>query len=532
MPLFTKQQNPEAAVNKLLKQLAVNIDPTAISAELDKHPDYPSLLAISDVLTSFGIENAAFRVEPEKLPDVPRPFIVHTTLNGGDFVVVNKMDGDNAFVSSDKWSSHKLSLQEFKKIFSGVVLTAEPTSTVSTSNLSPFLARIKTPLIVVSLVLIFITTLGLQTGYFVNSNWQVALFTIFKSAGLITSILLLIQSIDSNNPLVQVLCNTVGKKDCNAILSSKAAKVFDWLSWSEVGFFYFAGTWLLVLFGGNSPFILSALLVLNVISLPYTFYSIYYQARVAKQWCLLCCTVQALLWLEFISLAPTLFNGTEIDLAGFGIKSISLIAVCLLSPVILWAVSKPMFLKLQQLRPLKEQLRKFKYNTGLFNKMLNEQPKCTLPDEEWSIVLGNVEANNIITMVTNPYCSPCAKTHRLLDELLEQNANVQARIVFTANNEDHDIKTPVSRHLMALNNSADKALVRQALNDWYGQKQKNYEAWAKVYPAELQETEFYKIDRQHEWCKKAEVTATPTLALNGYRLPDLYQLTDLKYMLE
>jgi len=30
----------------------------------------------------------------------------------------------------------------------------------------------------------------------------------------------------------------------------------------------------------------------------------------------------------------------------------------------------------------------------------------------------------------------------------------------------------------------------------------------------------------------AEVTATPTLLLNGSRLPDLYQLTDLKYMLE
>jgi len=30
----------------------------------------------------------------------------------------------------------------------------------------------------------------------------------------------------------------------------------------------------------------------------------------------------------------------------------------------------------------------------------------------------------------------------------------------------------------------------------------------------------------------AEVTATPTLLLNGNRLPDLYQLTDLKYMLE
>jgi len=86
---------------------------------------------------------------------------------------------------------------------------------------------------------------------------------------------------------------------------------------------------------------------------------------------------------------------------------------------------KPLFLKVQQSQPLKAQLRKFKYNTELFNQMLTTQPKYTQPDDAWSIVLGNVEANNIITMVTNPYCQPCSKTHKLLDELLEQNGNIQ-----------------------------------------------------------------------------------------------------------
>ena len=41
-----------------------------------------------------------------------------------------------------------------------------------------------------------------------------------------------------------------------------------------------------------------------------------------------------------------------------------------------------------------------------------------------------------------------------------------------------------------------------------------------------------KMDKQKAWCEMAEVTATPTMLLNGYRLPDLYQLPDLKYMLE
>ncbi|MFI5139573.1 MAG: cysteine peptidase family C39 domain-containing protein [Sphingobacteriales bacterium] len=537
---LTNYPNPDAAVNKLLKNLSINIDPAAISAELDKHPDYPSLLAISDVLTAFNIENTAFRVEPDKVVNIPVPFIAHTNLNGGDFVVVNKIKDGNVYVAGEKWNRHKLSIEEFKKIFTGVVLTAEPSATFTTSTtFTTFLTNLKTPAIAVGLALIFVSALVFHTTYFSNLSWQIILLTLFKTAGLITSILLLIQSIDSNNPLVQVLCQGGGKTDCNAILSSKAAKVFEGLTWSEVGFFYFAGTWLLLLFGGGSPAIWQALALLNFISLPYTVYSIYYQARVVKQWCVLCCTVQALLWLEFFSLTLTLSKGvgtvaffTSLSFGEGRGEALSAIFICLLTPVILWMLLKPLFLKAQQLQPLKQQLRKFKYNTELFNQMLSTQPKYTQPDGAWSIVLGNVEANNIITMVTNPYCQPCSKTHKLLDELLEQNGNLQARIVFTASNTDNDIKTPVSRHLMALDNLSDKTVVRQALHDWYEQKQKNYDAWAKVYPVHLNEAEYHKIDKQKDWCQMAEVTATPTLLLNGYRLPDLYQLPDLKYMLE
>jgi len=534
---FTNYQNADAALIKLLKYLHLNIDPELIIAELERHPDYPSLLAVSDVLTALKIENSAFRTSFDELDDVPCPFLAHTLPNGGEFIVVTKIDGDNIYVSSDKWNKHKLKAEAFKKIFGGVVLTVEPGSSAkTTTTLTTFLTNIKIPALAVGVALMLLSALVFNTGYFINLNWQTALLTLFKTAGLITSILLLIQSIDSNNPLVQVLCKSEGKTNCNAILSSKAAIVFEGLTWSGVGFFYFAGTWLLLLFGGGSTAIWQMLTILNIVSLPYTVYSIYYQARIAKQWCILCCTVQMLLWLEFIPLISHNNPLSFVRMDSFGGEgwggAWSALFICLLLPVVLWLLLKPLFLKLQQLKPLKQQLRTFKYNTELFNKLLTEQPKYAQPDEEWSIVLGNADASNSITMVTNPYCPPCSKTHKLLDALLDQHCDLQARIVFTANNTDNDIKTPVSRHLMALNNLPDKTIVKQALHDWYEQKQKNYEAWAKVYPVHLNEAEYHKIDKQKAWCQMAEVAATPTLLLNGSRLPDLYQLTDLKYMLE
>lgn len=524
--------NPDAALIKLLKYSGIRTDANVIINELEKHPDYPSLLSIIDVLTTFKIDNKAFRLSFDELAELPCPFLAHVSSNGGEFLVVTKIDTNNLFVSSEKWNRHRLGIEMFKKIFGGVVLTIEPSpATSSVRTFAAKLTSLKTPVIATGFLLILVSALFFNTTYFSNLNWQIVVLTLFKTAGLITSILLLIQSIDNNNPLVQVLCQSGDKTNCNAILSSKAAKVFEGLTWSEVGFFYFAGTWLLLLFGDGSGTLWQALAILNFVSLPYTVYSVYYQARIAKQWCVLCCTVQALLWLEFV---PLIIHASK---SSFSFREAtwgdaSALFICLLSPIVLWISLKPMFLKLQQLQPLKQQLRTFKYNTELFNKLLSEQPKYAIPDEEWSIVLGNIESNNIIIMVTNPYCPPCAKTHKLLDELLEQRNDIQARIVFTASNRDKDIKTPVSRHLMALQDLPNKSILRKALHDWYEQKQKNYDAWAKIYPVHLNEVEYYKIDKQKDWCQMAEVTVTPTLLLNGYRLPQLYQLPDLKYMLE
>lgn len=181
-------------------------------------------------------------------------------------------------------------------------------------------------------------------------------------------------------------------------------------------------------------------------------------------------------------------------LSGIPASIICLLGITVVLPVAAWVLIKPLLLNGQQIHPLKVQLQRFKYNADLFEKTLSGQPKYSQPSEEWSIVLGNTSAENVITMVSNPYCPPCAKMHKALHELLEQRKDMQARIVFTATNTDDDIKTPVSRHMMTLNGLADKNIVKQALYDWYEQKQKNYEAWAKIYPVEPNEAEYSKIN--------------------------------------
>jgi predicted double-glycine peptidase/uncharacterized membrane protein len=536
MPIFTRYNNADAAIINLLRKLNIDINPQDVIAELEKHPDYPSLLAVSDVLNWFRVDNAAYRVTADELADVPVPFIASTKQNG-DFVTVSKITASHITLTDHTRTNYTLPIAEFNKTYNGIVLSAEAPETQTDAFKQSFIDRLavyKSLAAVAGLAVVFTCILFFYTGYLTHITWQIGLITLFKTAGLVTSVLLLIQSIDKNNPLVQTLCGGAGKTDCNAILTSKAATVptfigIKGLTWSEVGFFYFAGTWLALLFGGGSVALLQVLAILNIISLPYTVYSINYQARIAKQWCLFCTVVQGLLWLEFIPLMATF---TKPSLPGRNWEELATLFICLVLPIIIWQLLKPLFLKQQQLQPLKLQLRKFKYNIDFFNKVLVEQPKYALPDEEWCILLGNVEANHIITLVTNPYCEPCARMHALLDELLAKNGNLQARIVLSIKDTEIESKTSVGHLLMALNSLEDKCKVREALHNWYGRKQKNYEAWAKNYPMELSVGEYDKIDKQNAWCQMAEITGTPTLMLNGYRLPNLYQLQDLKYMLE
>ncbi|HJP62458.1 MAG TPA: vitamin K epoxide reductase family protein [Mucilaginibacter sp.] len=527
MQLFDNQNNADSVVISLLKELAINIKSEDIIAELEKHPDYPSMLAISDVLNWFDIDNAAYRIDTGEVKDVPVPFIAHTRLN--DFVSISKITGDQVTLSDNKRKNYKMPLAGFENLFDGVVLTITPSLSgydTSKQNRTSRLSEYRRSGAFMLLGIVFFIVLF--NSHYVNGlSWQAALLTIIKMTGVFVSMLLLVQSIDQNNPLIQTLCSGKGKSDCNAILSSKAAKVFEGLSWSEVGFFYFTGSLLALFFSKDSTAGMQILAFFNIVSLPYTVYSIYYQARVAKQWCVLCCTVQGLLWLEFFPLVT--FLSQPIVAPGPG-QWLTVLA-CFMVPIALWLLIRPLFLKAQQLKTLKPQLQKFKYNKELFDATLQTQPKYALPSKEWSIVLGNAESDTIIIMVSNPYCPPCSKTHQELDTWLHKLENIQLRIVFTANNTDGDNKTPVVRHLMALNEQGDQHLMKRALHDWYAQKQKNLDAWAKAYPVQPDENKFYKLEKQSAWCEMAEVTGTPTLLVNGYRLPQVYQVQDIKYML-
>jgi len=527
-----EHKNSIATVSKLLNHFKIKVTKQTIRAEMELHPDYPSLLTISDVLKKWDVHNCAYQIETGDLHKVSCPFIAHLSTNGGEFVIVQSIDDEEVTISNEKWTGKRYKIMEFTKLYSGSILAVEPGVNAGEANYSQrryqeILTSYRMPLLIICGLATLFAGIIWHTSYLSNFNWLIGTLTLLKCIGLATSVLLLTQSIDANNPLIQRLCSGSKKANCNAILSSKASKVFNGLTWSEIGFFYFAGTLFVLLFSTSSTVLLQYLGILTCLSLPYTFYSVFYQLRVAKQWCVLCCTVQAILWLELIPLMPYLalpFNLPEI-------QELSSLMIGLAAPVIFWLFIKPYLLKAQQVKQLNLQLKKFKYNTNLFQKLLTDQPRYTSPDQEHSIVLGNPEAEHIVTMVSNPFCAPCSKAHQMLNDWLQNRDDLQLRIVFSTHDLEEGSKITVAKHLMSLNAAVDKGLVQQALHDWYNQEQKSYEAWSKKYPINNEFNNSDSINKQKEWCDMINVEFTPTILLNGYKLPSLYQLDEVKYFI-
>ena len=336
--------------------------------------------------------------------------------------------------------------------------------------------------------------------------------------------------IDSHNPLLHKVCTSIKKGNCDAILSGRRSRLFSWLSWSEVGFFYFAGGLLALLFVRPMSQAMTIVAYLNLLALPYTVFSIYFQGRIAKQWCVFCLAVQALL--VFGAVNVILYH-VMLPLTHISVDAVFTSLFLYMIPILSWYAVKPWLLKLQESTNTRREYMRLKFNTEIFNTMLQKQRRITIPIDGLGIDLGNPKATNQLVKVCNPYCGPCAKAHPKIEKLLEDIPNMKAKIIFTTPNDPEHRAFNPSSHLLAIaNQCADERELKQALDDWYLPKKKDYSRFAERHLIATPIKERGEaIEKMHQWCQDMKISYTPTIFINGYELPAAWNIEDLSYFL-
>lgn len=526
---FSKSDNLVEITVSLVHKLGVKITRSAIADRLHEHIDYPSLNAISDTLSFFKLDNHAIEIPVSELHLVPTPCIASLYIAGGTFVVINNVE--NGFVKW--WHNEKGKCQDsiasFSEKWQGILLLAQATKESREKDYQDNKRKEIFNLAfrigyLVDVIAVFIASIYIF--FTVHSNFSLFLLFVatIKFLGTIISILLLWHLFNKDNPFVRKICKIGGKTDCNAVLNSKASKINNELSWSEIGFFYFLGSLLAMLFSFSNNEIIKALAFINLAALPYTAFSIYYQGIVLRKWCILCVLIQILLWAEF-----SLFyfaHGFHLPLI-LSFSDILFLFITLTSPILIWFSFKPIIQKAFQTDSLKNKLKAFQNDPIIFRHLLLRQPRMFDLYSNMNIIeMGNSSAPNILTVVSDPYCSVCSEKHTLIKDLIKSNSNnLKCQIIFVATNIPDDIRGKFVRHLYSLEES-ERIL---ALNDWFDMEEKEFARWAKRFPVhKICKKAVETVTSYVIWNFKSGIKATPTFFINGYKLPEVYQIEDFK----
>lgn len=537
---FIQYETPVLVICKLLEYLKVKAAKKTIQQHLQNHPDYPSLMSYADTLKALRVEHAAIQVtDKNKIDEIPVPFITKINSNN-HFITVAAINEQEVGYFAENKQIKWVAKTAFITDWSGTILVAEATAHSGDANYAQALKKEKQqallPLqaIAAGVLIIAATAFALWlNGLAANSIILITVFMLSLLAGIVVTTILLWYEVDKFNPGIKQFCKGNSPViNCNAVLNSSQAKLFKKFSWGEIGFYYFTGGFVFLVAGliAGLTTAINYMAWLAIAALPYTIFSVYYQWRVVKQWCLLCLTVQALL----ITGAVLVFLGGFLQMPVFNYPLLCLFILGFSVPLILWNFAKPRWLAAIAAKKNHTKYLRLKFDVDIFKILLQQQKQITLSTEGLGITIGNPQASNTIVKVCNPYCGPCATAHKEIEKLLEENADVKVQIIFTATNNEGDTKLPPVKHLMAIANTADAKTIKQSLVDWYLAENKNYEVFAVKYPLQkkILDNTNEQIAAMDNWCKETSISFTPTIFFNGYQLPNSYGIADLKYFMD
>ncbi|WP_051398013.1 vitamin K epoxide reductase family protein [Runella limosa] len=540
MKLNPTEKNAFEATNMLLYLSKVRITARGLRNALWQHPDFPSLSSLSDVLTDFNVPNMATRLTPDRLSEIPLPAMAYLQIDGGIFAPVRKVGNTIEWLHTQRgWQTD--TYNDFVHKWTGVALLAEPNDTSGEQDYAnnrrrEIVASLRIPFIVSAIVLCLGVVLwSLLQKFPLDSHLPYYGLLVTKLAGTIVSGMLVWYGIDSQNSFLQKVCQINRHSNCQNILQSPAAKVTEWLSWSEVGLFYFAGG-LICLMNPTLSLpsregILLLLGVLGCLALPYTFWSIYHQWRVAREWCVLCLTVQVLLWVEF-GLGITALNVTNLSEKGnslltydFSLASVLYLLGSFAIVPAFWALFKRNLQKSVGYDSLFREFQKIKFSPEYIQGLFRNQRVLPPIFEGMEVIkLGNPNAENTLIMVTNPTCAACRRNHSELKKLLETNDTVQIQIILAAGFSDDDVASKVARQILSL--PTDQ--MEEALHEWFKTNERYYNEWSRHTKVDYRKAEAIQQLQSHvRWLELAGVMTAPTTFLNAVELPKYYQVREI-----
>ena len=527
--VYEQNDNATLALQAFLRELKAPVTTATAGQTFGRHPHYPSLLAVTDCLHEWRIDHTTTRVQPDQLSSIPTPFFTQVNLEGGLFTVVGSVSETGVHWLHTKKGWQQDTLTDFRAKWVPIVLLAEVSEAsgevdFQRNRRQERISTGRTYLVWAALFVGLLLTVKLLSGTFAGAmSWQWSGFFLTKLSGIGLSVYLLAHS-TKRTGWSSSLCQFHQKVDCDAVLTSTAATLWGWLSWSEIGFVYFSGSALALLMEPEGSLVKTALWGLGLAALPYPLFSVYYQARVVKKWCTVCLAVQALVLLDGLLLLDTVPTPVWNLAEGAGL------ILAFLLPITGWVLAKPLLERASQQPALQNELTRLRANTLVFSALLSTQkPVPPLPHELQPICMGNPEATYSLTLVVNPYCGPCADTFADMEHLLDRHPFINCKLLFATTAHENDPRAQFIRRLYTI--PAEERIT--ALKDWYVQQKKDFSTWSNAFhTTEGEPYAHYQMHLHSQWCAASGIESTPAILINGHPLPPSYPLRNIPFLLK
>ena len=515
----------------LLKKNGIKYTEEYLSEQLQTHPFYPSLAAISDVFATYHIESDAYKISFSDLTDVKTPFIAHLNIDNGIFIVIEKVTDSGVFFHYQDSRLKKIQKEDFLNVWDNIIFQIK-TSSISEEpgyikhNRERQIEKFKIPALVSVVSFLFL--------FFVLTKpslvFLIPLFLV-KISGLLIAILLIKEEMGYQSKIADKLCTMSKSAGCNEVLNSKAAKLLANVSLADVGLVWFITSLLYLCFISfisiNAP-TLNLLGWLAVCAIPMILFSISYQIFVVKKYCPLCLGVMLMLAVEAV-LFFTVYNFR------FQLPQISeILLMCALLCIVAsaWFELKKLLKKNALLQESEISYLHLKRQPAIIASQLSESSEIDISRFPAPIHLTNNNSNFILTEVINLYCSPCKRTFEKIKHLIENTYEgaIDLQVILLSNYDNpEDIITKTAAHLIALAEQQSVDLVKRALFDWFDLL--DYHAWSEKYSATIEEQHFELLKKHAIWFNENKMEGTPVSILNNKIIPYIIDIEDINYII-
>lgn len=512
-------------LENLVKLLKVKFAKAYLQKLFNENPYQNTLFGISNMLSEYGIKHTSFKVKDvEEIKSIDSPFMVNFE---GKMVLVDQLTDEDisCFLEGKKIN---ITFDRFAQVWDKIVLVVEIFHSSEESNYKKhqelYLFNIVRKYTFIPTILLLIIA-----GLVINDTYHslgVISLLLLNIIGVYVGWLLIQKQQHIPNDHADRICSMLKKGNCNSVLASPAAKIMGVIGWSEIGLGYFISNCVVAVL---TPHLIPYLALINMAGLPYSIWSVWYQKHKVKQWCPLCLIVQVLMWIVF---ALNLSFG-HITVPSFFSWDVVLTGCIYIVPLLIINTLLPKLNKERYAGYLEKELYRLKLKPEVFQALLCRQPHYEVNLATSKILWGNKGANLIVTIVTNPHCYYCAKIHQQVEQLLTKTSvDVCIQYIYFPIEEKYESSNNFLVSVYLSGEISEKKK-KDIYDHWFKEGRMNKEEFFKNYNLRTdQKMVKSELQRHKEWDGLKDVDGTPTIFINGYRLPYHYGINDLIYFLE